>query len=476
MRLSRNTKRRLALYGCAFALGSLILLAPRAARRLGPDVTVRRLDPKAAYETPEARLLAEYVRIDTTNPPGNVRPAAEFLARIFACEGIPYEIVGDDPRRPIFVARLKGRSRDQAILLLHHMDVVPAGDLKSWAYPPFAAELGTGELRLHIVGRGTFDMKGQAIANFFAMAALLRAGLVPLHDVVFVGEPAEETFQPELGVGWLLDHRPDLVAGVTDVINEGGVNEALLDHIERFGVEVLQKSLVILQVEGKDAADLEALKKFLEDQNAVQPQHLDPTVERFLRFISGSRLEWGRYLTEPREALTAPRFQSGAPEVFKSYFRDSYGAGAVLPKPDGTFTMKVHEMLLPGSSVAAHRSELEGWVRARGFSSRPYLVTPDATASPEGGPAWNALMTTLSLDREQAEVGPYVLVGYFTSSQYIRSRGLRAYGFSPFNVNIEDAKLVHQPNERLNVVNFVEGVERMERFLREWATQVPEHP
>src|SRR5262249_5660025 len=40
-------------------------------------------------QAPDAtRLLQEYVRIDTSNPPGDTRKAADFLAAIFAREGI----------------------------------------------------------------------------------------------------------------------------------------------------------------------------------------------------------------------------------------------------------------------------------------------------------------------------------------------------------------------------------------------------
>src|SRR5205085_11472202 len=97
-----------------------------------------------AERQPPARMLAEYLRIDTTDPPGRTREAAEFLGRAFACEGIPYTIVGDDSEKPIFVARIKGRERGNALLLLHHMDVVPAEHLAAWRKPPFSGEMGTG--------------------------------------------------------------------------------------------------------------------------------------------------------------------------------------------------------------------------------------------------------------------------------------------------------------------------------------------
>ena len=66
-------------------------------------------------------------------------------------------------------------------------------------------------------------------------------------------------------------------------------------------------------------------------------------------------------------------------------------------------------------------------------------------------------------------VGIYVLNGAYTSSSVLRARGMRAFGFSPFNVNFHDASKIHNPNERISVPHYLEGVERMRRFVFEYA-------
>src|SRR5205823_6139842 len=98
-----------------------------------------------AQDTDEAtRLLQEYVRIDTSNPPGDTRKAADFLAAIFKREGIAdvtrYESA---PGKAIIYARLKASVSPPAgkpIVLLNHMDVVPA-DRSQWKTDPFAAQI-----------------------------------------------------------------------------------------------------------------------------------------------------------------------------------------------------------------------------------------------------------------------------------------------------------------------------------------------
>src|ERR1051326_4052228 len=81
-------------------------------------------------------LLTRYIRIDTTNPPGNETKAAEFFKEIFDREGIESKIIESAPGRGNIFARLRGDGSKQSIVLLNHMDVVPA-EAAQWKEPPF---------------------------------------------------------------------------------------------------------------------------------------------------------------------------------------------------------------------------------------------------------------------------------------------------------------------------------------------------
>ena len=70
--------------------------------------------------------LKQLIRIDTTNPPGNERPAAEYLARVFEKENVPFELVESLPGRTSIVARVRGSGAAAPLLLNGHLDVVPA--------------------------------------------------------------------------------------------------------------------------------------------------------------------------------------------------------------------------------------------------------------------------------------------------------------------------------------------------------------
>ena len=75
-------------------------------------------------------MLADYVRINTTNPTGNELQTALYLKRILDREGIPSQILDTAELKPSgranVYARLKGNGSKKAIALVHHMDVVPA--------------------------------------------------------------------------------------------------------------------------------------------------------------------------------------------------------------------------------------------------------------------------------------------------------------------------------------------------------------
>jgi acetylornithine deacetylase/succinyl-diaminopimelate desuccinylase-like protein len=474
MSLGSDARRRLALYGGGAIFAALALWGiPALVSRRAPSFRVRRtvLEADAAMETEAVKLLVEYVRIDTTNPPGLTRPAIEFLARVLGCEGIPVTVTGADPERPILVARLKGRHPEGALALLNHVDVVPAGDLATWKKPPFSAERGDGPERDHIIGRGTLDMKGQTIANVLALASLVRAGLVPLRDIVFVAESGEETFSDDLGMEWLFDHRPDLLAGVTDVFNEGGVNEVKTLSVERWGIEIMQKAILSADVLSKDRERLEDFREFLKARDESRPVRVVPAVREYLQFIAPSRSDvWGRFMLGGAEKLSPEKeIWPHVPEVYRSVLKDCIYMGKVGTSAEGS-SMRVVSTLLPGTSVAAERASLEGWVRDRGLGFRLVHASADCVASPAEGRAYRAAADTFALDPERAPVGPYVLSGQYTSSASIRARGLRAYGVSPFAVSIYDATTIHNVNERISLPFFVEGIERMKRVLFEFAT------
>ena len=115
-------------------------------------------NPLYAQTTPLERLET-YVEIDTTNPPGNETRGVEFFAAIFDEIGIPYETAESAPGRGNIWARLEGGD-EPGVVLLHHIDVVPATP-EMWDTDPLQAIEIDGEL----FGRGTLDTKSLGIMH-----------------------------------------------------------------------------------------------------------------------------------------------------------------------------------------------------------------------------------------------------------------------------------------------------------------------
>ena len=84
-----------------------------------------KLDWKA-LEDEAVSTLSRYIQIDTTNPPGNEIKAAQFFKQIFDRAGIEARIIESAPGRGNIFARLRGDGSKKAVVLLNHMDVVPA--------------------------------------------------------------------------------------------------------------------------------------------------------------------------------------------------------------------------------------------------------------------------------------------------------------------------------------------------------------
>ncbi|MGH7864157.1 MAG: M20/M25/M40 family metallo-hydrolase, partial [Candidatus Binataceae bacterium] len=184
------------------ATDALALDQPAGTAAPPPGTIVKAPPPKPIdYDaiTKEAtELLSSYVRLDTTNPPGtNEQAAARFLKEKFLADGIAATTWEAAPGRGIIAARLHGAgSQKKAIMLLSHIDVVPANP-KDWEVPPFSGEVKDGK----IWGRGTLDDKGPGVIFLMSMLAVKRSGMLLDRDIVFLATGDEEA-GGKTGAGW----------------------------------------------------------------------------------------------------------------------------------------------------------------------------------------------------------------------------------------------------------------------------------
>ena len=141
----------------------------------------------SALEEETMRHFQTLVQIDTSDPPGNEKPAADYIKALFDKEGIPAKVFALEGHRPNMVARLKGNGKKRPLLIMGHTDVVNV-DPKKWTYPPFSATRNGG----YVYGRGTVDDKDNVVAAIMVMLTLKRQNVPLDRDVIFLAEAGEE--------------------------------------------------------------------------------------------------------------------------------------------------------------------------------------------------------------------------------------------------------------------------------------------
>lgn len=173
----------------------------------------------ADLEEEVVQLLSRLIEADTSNPPGDVTPAVRVLEEYYARNAIAFTTVGEVPERPNCVARLAGAGGASTLLLLGHLDVVPAVDAEEWEQPPFSGAVKDG----YVWGRGALDMKNLVAAEAVALARLARAAAAGdrLRGDLIVASTADEETGEFCGARWLAEHHPELVR-CDYALNEGG--------------------------------------------------------------------------------------------------------------------------------------------------------------------------------------------------------------------------------------------------------------
>ena len=154
--------------------------------------SVRAFDEPAMPDFAAARdevvnILSGFVRVDTSNPPGNETKGAQYLKTILDREGIASEIFEMEPGRGNIVARIRGNGKKRPVLLMGHIDVVGV-EREKWTVDPFGGVIKDG----YVYGRGASDDKGMASACLEVFLLLHRMKTALDRDVIFLAEAGEE--------------------------------------------------------------------------------------------------------------------------------------------------------------------------------------------------------------------------------------------------------------------------------------------
>jgi acetylornithine deacetylase/succinyl-diaminopimelate desuccinylase-like protein len=410
--------------------------------------------------TAEVELLRDYLRIDTSNPPGNEIEGARFLAAELARRGVEAEIVESEPGRASVYARIRGRRPGEGLMLLSHIDVVPA-DPEGWRNPPFA---GIVELN-QIWGRGALDMKSITIAHLIAFADLHAGGDLE-RDLVFLSV-ADEEAGGTLGMEWIVENRPDMVEGIRYAVNEGGITETLQGKVRYFGVEVGSKPLTIVKLSSPDRDRLRRIRIRLEPHfDAGQPERILPEVREFFRAIAPYRLRGGDLLEDIDATIEAGEFWllDGS---YRELTANTMWAGGVVANESGGFQMVVALRNLPDEDPDARIAFLREIV-GEGVSFEVTMKMPATPISSSETPFFELLRQTARDHYGDVAVGPVVMTVIATDSRFLRTRGVDAYGFWPYPVDFFQTQGIHGIDERLRIDWFISGIEMTRDLATRW--------
>ncbi len=459
--------------GTVFAL--LLLALAGAACRSEPSVLpaaeasdVKRPAEEWLREEP-VQLLRDYVRIDTSPKKGE-REGAEFLRRFFECAGIDVEMVCPAAGRCNVLAKLPGRRRDGALLLLNHIDVVEAYPQFWKEAPPFEGRIKLG----YMYGRGSYDMKSLALAQALAMRRLKRQGIVPERDILFLAEADEEVGQ-KWGARWLLEHRPDFFAGVGDVLNEGGTTEVILRDVRFWGLETLQAGYGFIEFEAASEAPLEAIAGRWTKIDAA-PVTPHPHVVAGFDMLAN---HLGSPLTDPLRHLDRvvrnPAELAILPDRYGSFLEPRLYWTPFYRNPERPDHLRrvaivsVPPEMDPGKFL---RPVLEDG-RKSGLTVVQSSWSEVTVASPYPTPFTELLRRVTEARFPGVPFGPVPTFGGYTTSILLRQRGIPAYGYTAIPTNLTDAARRHGNDERIFLRDYLTGVDLYGAVLEEFAAFGP---
>lgn len=413
------------------------------------------------------------IRFKTVNPPGDEKPAAEYLAELFRKEGLEPEVLDSAENRANVVCRLRGNGDKPPILLNGHLDVVPV-ELDKWSCDPFEAIEKDG----CIYGRGAVDMKNMVTTSAMCLLLLKRAGVPLKRDLIFCGVADEET-GGDYGAQFMVNEHPERVRAEYSISEVGGF------PLEMFGtrfylIQVAQKGMCWLKIKtrgdpghgsfpNRNSALIKAAVIAATLGARRLPQHNVEAATRFIKLLS-------RHLKFPRNII----FKQLLNPLLSNIILDR-----VIPQKDMAQALEamLHSTANPTVIRAGEKANvipseailevdgrpLPGFTREDFIEEVRTLIGDEAeievfrevapAEAPAGDPIIDLMDEVISRQDPGALVAPYLVTGS-TDATHWKKLGMKCYGFSPVKLP-QDASftsLFHGHDERIPIEGFRFGL------------------
>jgi acetylornithine deacetylase/succinyl-diaminopimelate desuccinylase-like protein len=407
-------------------------------------------------------LLQQYVSIDTSNPPGDTRKTADFLESILKREGIPvtrYESAAD---KSIVYARLKATVTPPAgkpIVLLHHMDVVPA-DRTQWKTDPFKPVLENGNLW----GRGSFDMKGQGVSQLLAFLELKRQRVPLSRDVILLVEPDEEV-GGAMGARWMIaNHYGELDPEY--VIDEGGFGSRDLFAAGKlvYGISVAEKKIVWLKVRAEGVAGHGSQPN---DQNPND--RLTRALERLLgQPLPSSDFSVLKTMRERVGTFATNKFTNAIQHstISLTWLRSGVGDPPKINVIPSVAEAGLDCRVLPGTTKDQWMDEIRRRLGDPSLKLELINESDDPIVTTQDSPLYRNLESAIKRAHPDAIVTP-MLIPYGTDSNAFRPKGAKSYGIFPAILPADVVSSMHGDTEHVPIDAVTEAAHVFFDALRE---------
>jgi acetylornithine deacetylase/succinyl-diaminopimelate desuccinylase-like protein len=425
----------------------------------------------------------ELLRIDSSNPPGNEKEAATFIARILEEHGISSTTVYDhSPTRTNLVAAVKGSATEEPLLLSSHVDVVPVEDPSRWTVPPFSGIERDGM----VWGRGALDVKYKTA---FDLAAIIRAKKKGTSRTLKMIALADEEEDARQGSRFMVSKHLPLIQA-SHVLNEVGGFNVEIGGQWFLPIQTGEKSIYRLRF---TASGVSTHASFPVKENSLA------LLGKILQALSAG--SFGYHLTQSsREFFTglSSKVSSPTKELFGAMCIPGAADAALEKIPDPMLQAQLRAMLfntvtptivkggfrwnvVPESCVLEcdvrampefSPDELKGKVDSHLRSSlgqefhrvqMELVNTSTGYEIPSSDPCFKLLKGSIESHWKERLVGatalPMLMPASSDNSHYFKG-GIKPVGFAPlfFPKGFQGFSLAHGVDERVPVESFKEGL------------------
>lgn len=424
------------------------------------------MNNKNTYDA--VKIVRQFLRINTTNPPGNEEEAIVFIEDILKKVEIECKVFSPVPKRANLMARIEGKKKGKPVILLSHIDVVPAKEVE-WDADPFGGELIDG----YIYGRGAIDMKAQAICQLLAFIQYYQTGFVPERDIIYLATCDEEV-GGTFGVEYMLKEVPEL-KDASFVLSEGGFirDENGFVHAQ---VSVAEKKLSQFMIKAtgtgghgsiphKDNANEKIIHACSRILSYKWPLKATPVVSAYLKGIFEKKKKGRKTFTDLKEALKDRQFRDYVESIplYNALLRNTVTPTIlqggekvnVIPAESSAY---FDARLLPGENKEAFFNKIEKLAGKDVEIVRISNTASDPIASGYKSPYFKGISRVLEeMKGADCPVLPCITTGA-TDLRYFRDLGIPSYGFFSITLSNDEFLRMHGKNERISVDNVHEGL------------------